>query len=438
MRLRRFIAATLAVTMLSALGACNEPAKPKKNDEKASSETPKASTNGDKAEKPAYNPDKPTLYATGAVATIKGEPVTAERYNEEVDRLTKAVKVIKPGAAQNYKKMLLDRVVNEAIMERRVAEHKIEVSDAEYEEAWKEASARYGGPEAFEKMIEMRVKDGGPSIDEVKKDIRRTAGYKKAVAKEFPFDVSEADAKKFYDENAARFQQPEQVKASHVLFKLERSATPEQVKEAEEKAKDISAKARKKGADFAALAREHSQGPTAPKGGDLGFFPKNKMVKPFADAAFALKDGEISDPVRSPFGFHVIKRTGSKPPEQIPFDQVKDRLMKDLAGQKERESLKKFIEKAEKEYKVERKEDAIVVNIDPKAAATPPPGMFHPPGAGHGPNDGHGHGAHDGHGHGGAKKGLPPGALKLNGKQPPSVNPKKVKVVDPKKPAPGK
>ncbi len=239
--------------------------------------------------------------------------------------------------------------------------------------------------------------------------------------------MNEADAKEFYEKNAKRFEQPEQVKASHILLTLERGATPEQVKEAEEKAKKLSAKARKKGADFAKLARENSQGPTAPQGGDLGFFTRTKMVKPFADAAFDLKNGEISDPVRSPFGFHVIQRTGDKPPERIPFDEVKEKLMQDLSGQKERESLQKFIEKAEKDYKVERKDKNVVVNLDPKAAKPmPKPGAgFNPHGHAHGPNDGHDHG------NTGKPKGLPPGALKLNSKQPPSVNTKKLKL-DPK------
>lgn len=110
-----------------------------------------------------------------------------------------------------------------------------------------------------------------------------------------------------------REQKDDQIAASHILIAYKGSARAKasvtrSKAEALKRAKEVQAKAAK-GADFAKLAKEYSDGPTASKGGDLGKFSKRSMVKPFADAAFALKVGGVSDVVETKFGFHVIKRT---------------------------------------------------------------------------------------------------------------------------------
>ncbi|MBI9076408.1 MAG: SurA N-terminal domain-containing protein [Desulfatibacillum sp.] len=110
----------------------------------------------------------------------------------------------------------------------------------------------------------------------------------------------------YYDENMDTYFEDTAVHARHILITLDKEATPEQVEKALTKAREVEAKA-KAGEDFAELAKEFSDGPTAPKGGDLGFFTRNRMVKPFEDAAFALQAGEISEPVRTDFGWHIIK-----------------------------------------------------------------------------------------------------------------------------------
>ncbi len=103
----------------------------------------------------------------------------------------------------------------------------------------------------------------------------------------------------------------EQVSASHVLISY-KGSTRSQATRSKEEAKKIATQVRdqaRKGADFAKLAQKFSDGPSKTKGGDLGAFTRNRMVKPFADAAFALKVNGVSDVVETPFGFHVIKRT---------------------------------------------------------------------------------------------------------------------------------
>ncbi|MCA9647804.1 MAG: peptidyl-prolyl cis-trans isomerase [Myxococcales bacterium] len=104
----------------------------------------------------------------------------------------------------------------------------------------------------------------------------------------------------------------ETVTASHILigYKGAQRAKSERSKdEAKKLADKIAKEAKAKGADFGALAKKYSEGPSGPKGGDLGPFTRGRMVKPFSDAAFALKPGDVSEPVETPFGYHIIKRT---------------------------------------------------------------------------------------------------------------------------------
>jgi peptidyl-prolyl cis-trans isomerase D len=139
--------------------------------------------------------------------------------------------------------------------------------------------------------------------------------------------VAEADVRAYYEQNKSRYGTDEQRRASHILISAEGSDKAA----ARRKAEELLAQVRAKPADFERLAREHSKDPgSAAQGGDLGFFGKGMMVKPFEDAAMRLKPGEISDVVETEFGFHVIKVTEIKPAEVKPFEQVRAEIERDL------------------------------------------------------------------------------------------------------------
>ena len=133
----------------------------------------------------------------------------------------------------------------------------------------------------------------------------------------------------YYEYNMDTFREPKQVKARHILFKLDQGATEEEEKEVKEKATEILEEARQ-GKDFTSLAIKFSEGPTGPKGGDLGYFSEGRMVKPFEDAAFKMKKGEISELVRTRFGYHIIKVEDIKEARTKPFDEVRDQIIKTL------------------------------------------------------------------------------------------------------------
>jgi len=157
--------------------------------------------------------------------------------------------------------------------------------------------------------------------------------------------VTDDDVKGYYEQNAKRYTTEEQRRASHILIPVKKDASATDVAAAKAKAENLLAQVRKNPADFAKLAKENS-GDTgsAERGGDLDYFGKGMMVKPFEDAAFKMKQGEISDLVQSDFGFHIIQLTGIKPAAVRPLEEVKTEITAEIKAQ---QIAKKYAEMAE-------------------------------------------------------------------------------------------
>lgn len=146
--------------------------------------------------------------------------------------------------------------------------------------------------------------------------------------------VGDDDIKHWYDAHLDQYKQPEERRASHILIAVAKEATQEQKNAARAKIDDILKQVRQHPADFEKLAKGQSQDPgSAAKGGDLGFFGRGMMVKAFEDAAFALKENQISEVVPSDFGFHIIKLTGIKPEKLRTLDEVKEDIRAELKRQ---------------------------------------------------------------------------------------------------------
>lgn len=154
------------------------------------------------------------------------------------------------------------------------------------------------------------------------------------------------DVRSYYEQNKSRYTVPEQRRASHILIEVPADASADARKAARQKAEALLEKLRG-GADFAALAREQSQDRgSAREGGDLGFFSRGDMVEPFSNAAWALKEGELSGVVESEFGYHLIKLTGIRAGQQRPFEQargeIEAELRKQQAGKRYAEAAEQF------------------------------------------------------------------------------------------------
>ncbi len=200
---------------------------------------------------------------------------------------------------------------------------KVVPTDAELEAFYKDNLTLFKAPESAN--IEYAVLD----LDTIKKSII----------------INEADLKSYYDQNIARLSGNQERRASHILINAPKTAPAADREKAKARAQELLAGVRKAPDTFADVAKENSQDPgSAPAGGDLDFFARGAMVKPFEDAAFALKKGDISDVVESDFGYHIIKLTDIKEPKQKTFEELRAGIESDLKNQ---QAKAKFAETAE-------------------------------------------------------------------------------------------
>ncbi|MDB5744032.1 MAG: PpiC-type peptidyl-prolyl cis-trans isomerase [Polaromonas sp.] len=200
---------------------------------------------------------------------------------------------------------------------------KLSPTDADLEQFYKANEKLFQAPE--QASIEYVMLD----LDIVKKGIA----------------VNEADLKTYYEQNAQKLSGAEERRASHILIATPKTASAEEREKAKVKAEELLAVVKKSPESFAEVARKNSQDPgSAPNGGDLDFFARGAMVKPFEDAAFGMKKGEISEVVASDFGYHIIKLVDIKTPTQRSFEEMRPELEEDL---KKQQAQKKFSEAAE-------------------------------------------------------------------------------------------
>ncbi len=146
--------------------------------------------------------------------------------------------------------------------------------------------------------------------------------------------VTDEEIKDYYELNPDEFKEPKTVEARHILFTTGPDSTPEEIEEKKKKAEEVLEMARAEGADFGELAKEYSEGPSKDRGGDLGAFTKDRMVKPFADKAFSMEAGEISEPVKTQFGWHIIKVEKVNEASEQSLEEAAEEIRKKLAQEK--------------------------------------------------------------------------------------------------------
>jgi len=169
-------------------------------------------------------------------------------------------------------------------------------------------------------------------------------------------EVEDEEIQAYYQEHKDRFQQKERIRASQILILLPPSASLEKEAEAKQKAQKALTRV-KAGEDFAAVAKEYSEGPAANRGGDLGYFSRGRMVPEFEEIAFSLKDvGDESDLVRTKFGFHIIELTGRQPAQELSLEEVKDRIVRQLESARRREVRQSLAEELREQANVEIQE----------------------------------------------------------------------------------
>jgi peptidyl-prolyl cis-trans isomerase SurA len=223
----------------------------------------------------------------------------------------------------------VDQLVGEKLLELEVREFNIDVSDSELELALEDVRRQNNvEKEQFGQLLAQE----GYTVESYKAFMRKHLARLKLINLKVRarVKVSDEDLRAEYAKFSRTEGEDPEVHARHILVKLDPGAPEDKVKAALSKAQGLAAEARAPGADFVELAKAKSEGPSAPDGGDLGFFKRGVMVPEFDKVAFKLEPGQVSDPVRTRFGFHVIKVEERRAAEVAPFEDVKDQLRERL------------------------------------------------------------------------------------------------------------
>jgi parvulin-like peptidyl-prolyl isomerase len=302
-----------------------------------------------------------TPVGKGIAVTVNGVDITESEVQLVVARELARGKIspqMPPQIVEQIKRQtreqVIDRLIGRLLVNERV-EEEAAVTDEEVIAHLRRIGAAQKPPLSLED-IRKRIELSGQTFDQVKENIRKGLGYQRLMEPQWAakVNITEDDAKKYYDENPTLFESPERVRASHILIKPDSDPNrdPNEAKaEARAKAEELLGMIRD-GNDFATLARKHSDCPSARRGGDLGFERRRGWVKPFADVAFSLKIGQVSDVVKTQFGYHIIRTSARREPSTMTFEQTKDRIINELTRRRRDEIAKEYVDSLKEEANI--------------------------------------------------------------------------------------
>ncbi len=320
----------------------------------ASKRRPKASPSP--AAPPSAAPASGTFDLPDPVATVNGTPITrAELIQVARALLSTSGRTLEELNAPD-KKHAFQSVLDEIITDRLVSKASADepVDEMEVEKQFGALRQQYPTQLAFEEAL----KKAGQTPDQVKTNLRiqlkQTSYVNKRTADQTKIEPLEVE--KFYKESPpTKFDAPEMVRASHILIAVRKDAPPEAVLTAENKVTALQARLAK-GEAFDALAKGFSDDPTAKQtGGDLDYFSRERIMPEFADAAFRLKVGELSGPVRTQFGIHLIKLTDRKPAHTATLEEAREQITVYLQGEKRKAAVAKLVESLKADAKIDNR-----------------------------------------------------------------------------------
>lgn len=268
--------------------------------------------------------------ANEVAAKVNGVPITSTELNRSflANVQVPYASVQEDPRAKEVRRQILDNLIDRELLLQEAKTRKMSVPPKELDAELQKIVQRFPSPEAFEKALTAQ----NFTLDSVKKDmegqILRRQLVKQEVLDKTPVSVDDGQA--FYEKNKDKYVEQEQVRARHILIKVPQDASATDDANLKKKAGDVLKRA-KKGGDFAALAKEFSEDGSRADGGDLGFFARGQMVGAFEEAAFALKPGQVSDLVRTQFGYHIIKVEERKAAKSLSYDEAKEQVKEDMS-----------------------------------------------------------------------------------------------------------
>jgi len=291
----------------------------------------------------------------GIAAVVDGKAITRAEVDSEMNRilgqLRRSGRSPQDSELNHVRKEVLERLIARELLYREAKKKGFKVDQEAVNDRLNSLKKRFPNETEFNKALAgMNI-----SEEELRSQIKQGLTIKQLIDDQVTqkIAVSEKEIKDYYDNHPESFKKPEQVKASHILIKVDPKADESKKTEARKKLESVQQRL-EKGEDFGALAKEFSEDTTAANGGDLGYFGQGQMVEPFEKAAFSMQPGEVSDIVTTRFGYHLIKVIDKTPETTVAYAEIKDRIEEYLKQTKTQQEVSLYVDNLEKKAKVER------------------------------------------------------------------------------------
>ncbi len=286
------------------------------------------------------------------IARVNNEPILLSEFNNRAGELIEQFKAEIPEPDQEeqlkeFKRGLLDQMIDEKLLIQQAEKKEIAVTPEEIDQGMDEIRGRFDSEMEFQNEITKQ----GLTGENFRENLGQQIKVIKLTNQEVRAQISpptEEEVRTYYRENEEAMVVPPQIRARHILITLN-GKTEE---EAKNKIDEIYAKAKKTPQNFSNMAEEYSDGPSALRGGDLGYFSRTEMPQSFSDAAFDLDIDEISEPVQTRFGYHIIKVVGKRASEKRTFSEIKDQLKNLLYQRKMEEAYDSYLRELRDEARI--------------------------------------------------------------------------------------
>lgn len=306
---------------------CQKPA-PAASSSAAKPAAAAASTTAPAAEKPKPVP----AVLPDPIARVNSETISKAELEEAIRSLEQqnGGRSVPPERRDEIYRGVLDNLVSMLVVRQEVNDRHMTASDAEIAAQINELRKQFPSEAAFKQAMAAQQMSQEKLREKVRLELLANRLLENEVSAKL--SVKPSDVSAFYEKNPDKFKQSESVRASHILIIVPSGADAKTKAAAKARAEEA-LKAVQAGRDFAAVAREYSQDASAQRGGDLNYITRGQTAPAFENAAFALKIGDISDVVESPFGFHIIKVTDRRPARAVPFPEAAGKIQQYLENQ---------------------------------------------------------------------------------------------------------
>jgi peptidyl-prolyl cis-trans isomerase C len=302
------------------------------------------------------------IFALGAdpqamekAADINGKQISYKDFERQLEMFKQQALRGQPGQLpdameQRLKQQVIQKMISDELLLQKAGTLGIQIEAKTVDDEINKIKGRFKDQAQFL----ARIKSAGLDEKQLREQIHQQAVISKLIEKEIVPNVtiSDDELKKYYDANMDKFRRQARVRARHILMKTDKDASEDQKAEARKKLQEIQKKILA-GEDFSALAKAHSEGPSNVKGGDLGYFTKGRMVKPFEEVAFKLAPNEVSDIVETQFGYHLIKVVDRQEASNPPFETVRDNIKSILFKEQVQKKMGPYVEALRKKADIQ-------------------------------------------------------------------------------------